>query len=111
MQQEVIDKIVDKMIKSNQKTLLYCWIVENNLPDLATVIHRYADGQKYDIKEVIEQFKIAYGKCPDIIKINQENQIPKCPTCGSTSVKKLGAFYSTGFTPKYFECRCCGYMW
>ncbi len=37
--------------------------------------------------------------------------IPKCPTCGSTSVKKLSAFYSTGFTPKYFECRCCGYMW
>ncbi len=107
--------IIDKMIKSNQRRMLYLWIVNNNLPDLATIIHRYADGQKYDIKEVIEQFKIAYSKCPDIIKANQEwrelNRKPKCPTCGSQCVKKLGVFYSTGFAPKYFECMCCGYRW
>ncbi len=36
---------------------------------------------------------------------------PKCPTCGSANVKKLGTFYSTGFTPKYFKCNNCGYMW
>lgn len=35
--------------------------------------------------------------------------VPKCPTCGSTNIKKL--FFSGGWNPKQFRCNNCRYEW
>ena len=52
---------------------------------------------------------------------SQEQNIPKCPTCGSTNIKKISAgsrWLSTGLfgissskLGKSMECRNCGYKW
>lgn len=38
-----------------------------------------------------------------------QQQIPHCPTCGSTNIKRL--FFSGGWNPKQFRCNNCGYEW
>lgn len=55
------------------------------------------------------------------IQESQEQNIPKCPTCGSTNIKKISAgsrWLSTGLfgissskMGKSMECRHCGYKW
>lgn len=48
--------------------------------------------------------------------------IPKCPTCGSTALEKIGTtskvmplllfgFYGAGNITKSFKCKSCGYKW
>lgn len=60
--------------------------------------------------------KHVIGKVPT----NQKNQ-PKCPTCGSTNIKKVSgvergtsvAFFGlfSKKIGKQFKCNSCGYMW
>lgn len=54
-------------------------------------------------------------------KQQQESNVPKCPTCGSTNIKKISGtkrFVSTGLfglasgnVGKTMHCRNCGYKW
>ena len=37
--------------------------------------------------------------------------IPKCPTCSSTNIRKLGFFETGYYCPKTFVCNNCGYKW
>lgn len=50
------------------------------------------------------------------------NCIPKCPTCGSENINKIGAInkvgsvvtfgiFSVGHISKIFKCKNCGYKW
>lgn len=121
--------IVEKIIKSEKKRLLYLWIYTNNMDETIKIIDEYADGQKYDVDEIIDQFQVAYSQCPDIIKANLEakelfeeaKQSPACPTCGSTNLKKISttakamntAFFGLVGTKRYktFHCNNCGYEW
>lgn len=81
-------------------------------------------------KENLDEYKL---KIQQFIKINQENlesekhiqnnqqNIPKCPTCGSINIKKISGtkrFVSTGIfglsssnIGKTMECNNCGYKW
>ena len=56
-----------------------------------------------------------------IIKSSKEN-IPKCPTCGSTNIQKISAsskvgkvvlfgIFAAGAVSKTFKCKNCGYQW
>ncbi len=71
----------------------------------------FSDAERlYDI--IVKTGKIPNKfTCKQIPEKEGNSNIVKCPTCGSTNVKKLSTFYSTGFSPKYFECDNCGYMW
>lgn len=97
---------------------------------------KYREGEKRLIKELIKaspEFDIdLFNKRDDILeKANSEydavmkwakekkENIPRCPTCGSTDLKK-GSFGGTatnywgaGFdnTKKMFKCKNCGYKW
>ena len=76
-------------------------------------------------KDPIEfQLKLAQFKATtaqqESVKSHEQN-IPKCPTCGSTNIKKISAgsrWLSTGLfgissskLGKSMECRHCGYKW
>ena len=76
-------------------------------------------------KDPIEfQLKLAQFKATTVQQESvksQEQNIPKCPTCGSTNIKKISAgnrWLSTGLfgissskLGKSIECRHCGYKW
>lgn len=76
-------------------------------------------------KDPIEfQLKLAQFKATTVQQESvkfQEQNIPKCPTCGSTNIKKISAgsrWLSTGMfgissskLGKSMECRHCGYKW
>lgn len=85
--------IVDKIIKSNKKKILYLWIVKNNTLEASKIINEFSNGEKYDIEEIFSEFQIAYSNEPDIIKANviarETSNQPKCPYCQSTNLKKL----------------------
>ena len=36
--------------------------------------------------------------------------VPRCPTCGSTNLKRLNPLFQ-GWNPKQFRCNNCGYEW
>lgn len=57
-----------------------------------------------------------------IVQIKHETNMPKCPTCNSTEIEKIGAInkvgsaaifgvLSLGHLSKTFKCKHCGYKW
>lgn len=55
-------------------------------------------------------------------KQQQESNVPKCPTCGSTNLKKISGLskagsvalwgvFAAGRTSKTWHCNKCGYEW
>lgn len=79
-----------------------------------------------DLKEkdpVEFQLKLAQFKATTVQQesATQQQNVPKCPTCGSTNIKKISAgsrWLSTGLfgissgkMGKSMECRNCGYKW
>lgn len=75
-------------------------------------------------KDPIEfQLKLAQFKATTVQQesATQQQNVPKCPTCGSTNIKKISAgsrWLSTGLfgissgkMGKSMECRNCGYKW
>lgn len=50
-----------------------------------------------------------YSKQIAAMKPQPVRNVPKCPTCGSTNIKRL--FFSGGWNPKQFRCNNCGYEW
>lgn len=73
------------------------------------------DPIEYQLK--MSQFRIQANQ---ILQAEDKN-VPKCPTCGSTNIKKISAgsrWLSTGLFGissgkmcKSMECRNCGYKW
>ena len=116
-------KIVERLIESDKKKILYLWVVKNNVTEATKIIDEYADGQEYDIEEIFEQFEIAYGKVPEIMRINQEEREsrykPKCPICQSTNLSKISSLskaakiaafgvFGMGDNGKTWKCNQCG---
>lgn len=75
-------------------------------------------------KDPIEfQLKLTQFKATTVQQesATQQQNVPKCPTCGSTNIKKISAgsrWLSTGLfgissskMGKSMECRNCGYLW
>ncbi len=114
-----IIKTVNKILKSKDKGMMYSDIYTKDIISAGNIVKKYCECDELDelkLKSIINLYMEEYSKDPEVVMINKMEMDkhlhkPKCPTCGSTNVKKLGAFYSTGFTPKYFECNNCGYMW
>lgn len=78
--------------------------------------------QKYElIQEVKKMQKQTQQKQAEQARIEKEQNIPKCPTCGSTNVNKISTVKkATGFLTvgvfssnlgKTMECKNCGYKW
>ncbi len=85
--------------------------IDNNI-NYSIIARKISDTCNIPIGDAIDLYKkLLQDKRPPKEYNCNTKCIVKCPTCGSTNIKKLGAFYSTGFTPKYFECNNCGYMW
>ena len=77
------------------------------------------------MQSIVDLYLQEYRKDPEIIQVNTTAQEwqnkPKCPTCGSTNIKKisatskvigaatLGLFSNTARSQ--FECHNCGYKW
>lgn len=84
--------------------------------DQPKVIRELNNQKEYQKKrdEEIAKAKAAY-------RASQIENIPRCPTCHSTKIKKIGAFErmaSVGFwgpfskkINKTFKCENCGYTW
>ena len=77
------------------------------------------EEERYRIaKEAAHQAQVAMWK-----RINAERaaNAPRCPTCGSTDLKKIDALdraisvsflgLASGKIGKSFKCNHCGYMW
>lgn len=102
--------------------------------DLGTSIRCYIGVYLYAFGEVPENVDLAiaskYGlndiepiiiKCIDDDRALTRGPLPTCPTCGSTTIAKLGvldraiSFELVGFASnkigKSFKCRNCGYTW
>jgi len=77
------------------------------------------DKIEYQLK--MSQFKVQEAQILESKKQPQQQNTPKCPTCGSTNIKKISAgsrWLSTGMfgissskIGKSMECRNCGYKW
>ena len=78
--------------------------------------------QKFKIyKEQFDNKNVKYIDIKTDIKETKTTNIPKCPTCGSTNIKKISGtkrFVSTGIfglassnIGKTMQCKNCGYKW
>lgn len=76
------------------------------------------DPIEYQLK--ISQFKANLKQQESSKKVEEDNK-PKCPTCGSTDIQKISGtkrWFSTGLfglassnVGKTMECKKCGYKW
>lgn len=81
------------------------------------------DNPLYDPEEAkrTEEYLIKRRNSPASYKQVQPANVPKCPTCGSTNVEKIGTLERgisvavfglfSGKLGKTMECRNCGYKW
>lgn len=77
------------------------------------------DPIEYQLK--MSQFKANLKQQESSTKKVEENNKPKCPTCGSTDIQKISGtkrWFSTGLfglassnVGKTMECKKCGYKW
>ena len=75
------------------------------------------DKEKYEAREQADRERIERNKAG----LNPLDNLPKCPTCGSTNLSRLsgvgmitmfGGFGVTdGNAGKTFQCNNCGYRW
>lgn len=75
------------------------------------------DKEKYEAREQADRERIERNKAG----LNPLDNLPKCPTCGSTNLTRLsgvgmitmfGGFGVTdGNAGKTFQCNNCGYRW
>lgn len=75
----------------------------------------------FEAKEIY--FKIKNGDVERVIncEIKESSNIPKCPTCSSTDIQKIGGMERVGSVAmlgifskkinKSFKCKSCGYTW
>ena len=99
--------------------------IKNNMNLLEYMIENYKAPDKYNIIEYTKQeeeecFK-SLSKLENIKNQQQTTNIPKCPTCGSSNIHKMGAGERTasilGFgilskkINKTWKCNNCGHTW
>lgn len=99
--------------------------IKNNMNLLEYMIENYEAPDKYNIieytkKEEEECFK-SLSKLENIKNQQQTTNIPKCPTCGSSNIHKMGVGERTasilGFgilskkINKTWKCNNCGHTW
>lgn len=68
-------------------------------------------------KRMSDRAKLAHGASI----LEEQNRVPKCPTCGSTNIRKMGGVERSAsiaafgiFSKKInktFKCNNCGYTW
>ena len=96
----------------------------NAIEAISTDISFVQSMESLKEKDPIEfQLKLAQFKATTVQQesATQQQNVPKCPTCGSTNIKKISAgsrWLSTGLfgissskMGKSMECRNCGYKW
>lgn len=107
-----------RVVKPNQPDRFFCIMCGNKM------IYKGAEeGEKMEILKKISETntqKEQPEKKSQQASYSEEN-IPRCPTCHSTKIKKIGAFErmaSVGFwgpfskkINKTFKCENCGYTW
>lgn len=112
----------NSLIKINFPDLDMCDLlrISKSKEFLDAMIELYKkDPIEYELK--MSQFRNQANQILKNWKQSQEQNIPKCPTCGSTNIKKISAgsrWLSTGLfgissgkLGKSMECRHCGYKW
>lgn len=96
----------------------------NQIMNISTDVKFFESMIALKEKDPIEfQLKLAQFKATTVQQesATQQQNVPKCPTCGSTNIKKISAgsrWLSTGLfgissgkMGKSMECRNCGYKW
>ncbi|MEY8339465.1 zinc-ribbon domain-containing protein [Lachnospiraceae bacterium 62-35] len=112
-------------------------IINNQEYDLSYELELVLDGKNIEaIKSVREKIGLGladgksiidymsqHNKCPIVMNFNkqQENNLPKCPTCGSTDIEKIsltkkafgGAMFGifSSDIRNSMHCRNCGAKW
>ena len=87
--------IVRKILQSEYKKQLYYYIHINDISSASAIIRKYCKCNDIDIKEIIQEYKDAYIKDPEIAQINAKERarqtapVPRCPMCGSTNIQKI----------------------
>lgn len=120
-----IIKVVNQILNSSDKKILYYYIHINDDISYKQIVKKYYDCNDIELQSIVDLYLQEYRKDPEIIQVNTTAQEwqnkPKCPTCGSTNIKKisatskvigaatLGLFSNTARSQ--FECHNCGYKW
>ena len=120
-----IEDIVNALLNSPEKKLLFLYIYENRTDEAKSIIKENVNCNDNDIDKIINLF---YQKYNTMAHNSYNNALaqdllnkPKCPTCNSTNLKKIsttskvvntavfGLFGTKRF--KQFHCNNCGYEW
>lgn len=87
------------------------------------VVDEIKDLMKYSLKQSVNKntYNHQSTQSSKLIQSTQTQNIPKCPTCGSTNIRKIKAGERTasiiGFgifsrkANKTWKCENCGYLW
>lgn len=87
------------------------------------VVDEIKDLMKYSLKQSVNKHTYNHQSTQSskLIQSTQPQNIPKCPTCGSTNIRKIKAGERTasiiGFgifsrkANKTWKCENCGYLW
>ena len=116
-----LDERVNKLLNCPEKKLIYLHVYQKRRQNAIEIIKKYITYDEAEEDEILQSFYERYERYEDDPRLKAEayallNQ-PKCPTCGSTNVKKISDFtqLSDMFTfhgnYKQFRCKNCGYKW
>lgn len=94
--------------------------ISNDVRLYQSMIQLYNDDIiEYELK--MSQFKTQYEQQESIKQMQEEKNIPKCPTCGSTNIEKISACKKIGGGMLFglfssdvrntMHCRDCGAKW
>lgn len=119
---EIFNSALDEYYQMNQEQRI------NNRcnPRYETICkYQFPDDYEYDEEksrqEILEMKERVRRKREERMTIEKEQNVPKCPTCGSTNVNKISTtkkamgFLTVGVFSsnlgKTMECKNCGYKW
>ena len=99
---ELKNQFIDEYIKSS--------------PEFDQYLFEHREEDMFN-KRMSDRAKMAHGKTI----LEEQSRVPKCPTCGSTNIRKMGgiergaSIYAFGIFSKKinktFKCQNCGYTW
>ena len=110
----------EKVLNNLDKEALVILYEKGNLEFIKKLgeIHNFKTIQ--EVKQYINQSPYLKKEYDLVVagnkKVEEVSNIPKCPTCGSTDLKRAGIFdyiYTTtyGTNTISFICKNCGYKW
>lgn len=71
----------------------------------------FADVIKFNNNEIPNDYNEKLEEMRAHNRAEVLSRQPKCPTCSSTNIRKLGFFETGIYCPKTFRCNNCGYEW